>query len=358
MTKSPLTFALVGGAWRAEFFLRIAREMPGRFRVAGCYSKTTATRAKIAQEWNISAYESLDELAAAKPDFVVLSVPRAISPCLILELTARGLPVLAETPPADQLADMIHLWEKLPQDARVQVAEQYPFQPLHAARLALACSGKLGKITQAQVSAAHGYHGVVLIRKFLGVLFEPAVIEAYEFKSPIVQGRGREPGPKEEKVVDSGQVIARLQFSDKLGIYDFTGDQYFSWIRSQRLLVRGEKGEINNLEASYLADFKTPINLRFERRDAGQHGNLEGLHHKGYLAGDRWIYQNPFIPARLADDEIAIATCLESMGHYLETGQGFYGLAEACQDHYLALLIDQAVKSARPVTSEAQVWNK
>jgi hypothetical protein len=36
-----------------------------------------------------------------------------------------------------------------------------------------------------------------------------------------------------------------------------------------------------------------------------------------------------FAPARLSDDEIAIATCLESMARYLETGNSFYGLAEA-----------------------------
>jgi len=151
-------------------------------------------------------------------------------------------------------------------------------------------------------------------------------------------------------------VIARLQFGDKLGVYDFTGDQYFSWVRSQRLLVRGEKGEINNLDLSYLADFKTPIHTRFERRDAGQHGNLEGYHHKGYLAGDQWLYQNPYVPARLMDDEIAIAACLESMGHYVETGEDFYSLAEACHDHYLGLVIQEAVKTGKGIRTQEQVW--
>ena len=251
---------------------------------------------------------------------------------------------------------MERLWQKLPKNARVQIAEQYPLQPLHAARLAFVASGKLGKVTEAQVSVAHGYHGTVLIRRFLGVGFEPAVIEAYDFLSSISAGRGREPGPTEEKIVPSGQVIARLQFGDKLGIYDFTGDQYFSWIRSQRLLVRGKKGEINNLDASYLSDFKTPIHVRFERQDAGQHGNLEGYHHKGYLAGEQWLYRNPHVPARLADDEIVVASCLEGMAHYLETGEDFYSLAEACQDNYLALLIDEAVKTGQPVSTARQSW--
>jgi hypothetical protein len=33
------------------------------------------------------------------------------------------------------------------------------------------------------------------------------------------------------------------------------------------------------------------------------------------LAGEEWIYKNPFIPGRLTDDEIAIATCLKKMGN-------------------------------------------
>ena len=39
----------------------------------------------------------------------------------------------------------------------------------HQAQFAVAQSGRLGLITQAQVSAAHGYHGISVIRRFLGV---------------------------------------------------------------------------------------------------------------------------------------------------------------------------------------------
>ena len=57
------------------------------------------------------------------------------------------------------------------------------------------------------------------------------------------------------------------------------------------------------------------------------------------------------MPARLSDDEIAIATCLESMKRYLETGKSFYSLAEASQDHYLSLMIEEAARSGRTLES-------
>jgi hypothetical protein len=330
--------------------------LPERFQVAGCFARSEATRTRIKGVWNIPVFDTMDGLLNERPEFVVTSVPWAVSGPLLVELAAQNMPVLAETPPASDLEALIHLWRNLPAHARVQVAEQYAFQPLHAARLAFVRAGKLGQISQAQVSIAHGYHGISLIRKFLAVAFENAVIQAFAFKSPLMGGPSRSGAPTEEKTIESLQTIAHLQFGNKLAVFDFTGDQYFSWVRSKRLLVRGERGEINNLEASYLHDFRTPVRVRFERNDAGQGGNLEGYYHNGYYAGGENWYQNPFLPGRLSDDEIAIATCLDSMRAYLETGESFYGLAEASQDHYLSLLLDEAVKTGKTMESSSQIW--
>ena len=284
-------------------------------------------------------------------------MPWAASAPVILELVSHDVAVLAETPPAEDLDALTKLWKELPGNARVQVAEQYQFQPCHAARLALTRSGLLGEISETQISVAHGYHGVSLIRKFLNIGSESASIHALEFKSPIVAGSNRAGPPLEERKILTTQTIASLEFEGKLAVFDFVEDQYFSWIRSHRVLVRGDRGEINNLDVRYLIDFATPIEMQLKRIDAGQTGNLEGYHHKGYIAGGAWWYRNSFAPARLSDDEIAIATCLESMARYLETGNSFYGLAEASQDHYLGILIDRAAKTGNPFESSNQVWH-
>ena len=91
-------------------------------------------------------------------------------------------------------------------------------------------------------------------------------------------------------------------------------------------------------------------------RNAGENGNLEGYYLKGILGGNAWIYQNPFVPGRLSDDEIAIASCLEHMAHYVEGGPEFYSLAEASQDHYLSMMIDQAATTGEPVSTFLQPW--
>jgi predicted dehydrogenase len=353
MTSTP--FAIIGGGWRAECFLRVAAALPGAFRVTGLFTRGEARRAVLASEFGVAAPASLDELFRSGPAFVVVATPWAVTPELLRDLTERGIPALAETPPAPDVAGLRAL-APLASAGRIQVAEQYRFQPLHAARLAVAASGRLGRISQARVSAAHGYHGVDLIRRFLELDAEPLTISAHRFISPIVAGPDRGGPPPEERIVESEQVVAFLDAGDRLGVFDFTEDQYFSWIRATRVLVRGDRGELDDRRARWLLDHRTPVVVDLMRHDAGHDGNLEGFHHVGYTLGDEWVYRNPVVPARLSDDEIAVATCLARMGAWLEGGPDVCSLADAAQDHYLGLCIGEAVRTGQPVRTDGHVW--
>ncbi|BDI28029.1 hypothetical protein CCAX7_000800 [Capsulimonas corticalis] len=352
---NPIEFAIVGAGWRAEFYLRIAREMPERFRVSGVLARSEAKAQKVREEWGVPVVADLDSLLRDKPLFAVASVPWDVNPGVLTELARRGTPALSETPPAPDLAGLIALAGQL-RESRTQVAEQYQFQPWNAAVLSVIDSGKLGAVTQAQVSVAHGYHGISLLRKALGVGFENAAIRALAFTSPLTGGPDRSGPPTQESIGPSHQTHATLEFEGKLGVFDFCDDQYFSWVRSRRLLVRGERGEINNGDVRFLQDFQTPIHAALTRVDAGQDGNLEGYFHQGILCGSEWVYRNPFAPGRLADDEIAIAACLQKMADYAEGGPSFYGLAEASQDHYLSMEIQRAAASRETVTTVRQSW--
>ncbi|MGO4181358.1 Gfo/Idh/MocA family protein [Paenibacillus sp. TAF43_2] len=356
---SIISFGIVGGGWRAEFYIRIAKALPEKFNIHTILVRDEEKGRLLEAKWGIRTVRNMDQFTAESKQFsfAVVSVPRTAAPAIIQELAERQIPVLAETPPAADLEALTDLYQSLPKDAMVQVAEQYLFQPMHAARIQIARSGKLGEVSQAQVSAAHDYHGISLIRQLLGVGFEHASIIGQTFESQIMQGPSRQGDPLEERMVQSVQRIATLRFGDKLAVYDFTGDQYFSWIRRSRMLVRGSKGELVDSEVSYLKDYATPIHTELRRVDTGQHGNLEGYYHRGVIADGEWLYQNPVAPARLSDDEIAIATCLLRMG-LLASGKGasFYSLAEAAQDHYLALLMGEAMASGQTVHTEKQVW--
>jgi len=351
-----IRFGMIGTGWRTEFFLRIVRERPDLFACVGVVTRDVAARSAWAAGFGVALFGTLDELLAHKPLFVVTSVTWDANPGAITELARRGIPILSETPPAASIETMSELYGLVESGAKIAVAEQFHLQPHHAARIAFAHSGKMGRIVEAQVAVCHGYHATSLIRRLLGVMVEDVTVSAKKFVSPVIKGRGRDGQPDSESIIESTQVIATLDFGDRLGVFDFTDVQYFSAIRGQRVLVRGERGEIINDTAVYMQDYLTPISLTFKRSNAGENGNHEGLHLRGILAGDSWIYTNPFIPGRLSDEEIAIASCLVKMAEYADGAPAFYPLAEACQDRYLDILIWESVEKGHPVTSTRQNW--
>jgi hypothetical protein len=353
-----IAFGIVGSGWRAEFYLRIAAACPDRFDVVGVVARRKERGAELERAFGVRTFRSLDAmLEATSPTFVVTSVSWPANPVFVRDLVAKGVPVLSETPPAPDLDGMQSLYADVQAGGGVvQVAEQFHLQPHHAARLAFASGGKIGRVSQAQVSVSHGYHGVSLMRRLLGIGYENATIRARSFEEPGIAGASRDAPPTEEKVSTSRQQIAWCDFGDRLGVFDFTSDQYFSYIRGQRLLVRGERGEIIDHAAVWLSDPASPVRVQFTRHDAGANGNLEGYYHKGIQAGDEWLYTNPLAPGRLSDEEIAIGSCLLRMDVCARTGEEFYPLAEACQDHYLSLMIAQAISTGDAVTTETQPW--
>jgi predicted dehydrogenase len=302
-------------------------------------------------------FSSVGDLLKEAPDFVITAVPWHQNLPLIEELSNRGIAVLSETPVAPGLEDLRRVYALSSQGARIQVAEQYLFQPMHAARLRLISDGRLGNISQADVSVSHGYHGISMIRNFLQTGLALPRITARSFASTIVAGPGREGPPYEHKTVASSRTIAQLDYGDRLGIYDFSGDQYFSWIRSQHLRVRGEAGEINQREVRILQDFRTCLQFDLVRRDTGHNGNLEGYYHEAVLGGGEVLYRNPFPGPRWSDDEIAVATCLAKMGLFAAGGEQFYTVAEAAQDRYLDILIEEAVRTGTTVEAQPQPWS-
>lgn len=355
--KEKIKFAVIGTGWRTEFYLRIAALLPDLFAVSGVVSRSEEKRKEFGVKWHVDMFASIEDLLSKNgADFTVVSVEKNAAPGVIADLAKKAFPVLAETPPANSLDDLSLLWKSLPAEYKIQVAEQYHLQPMNAARIALAHSSLIGVPDHALISVTQNYHAMSLMRRYLSIGYEDAVIRAFQTMTPAVEGFGRKGLPDKENILMRDHTIAIFDFDGKTGIYDFERDQHRSWARSQRILVRGERGEISNHEVRYLKDFETPIELTLKRINAGEEENLEGYFCKGILSGNDWVYMNPFAPARLADDEIAIASCLVKMKEYIETGVEFYTLAEAMQDQYLSLMMETAVEKREPVYTTRQPW--
>jgi predicted dehydrogenase len=132
-------------------FLKVANEL-GTIRCGGVVVRTP-------RPFDVPTFASLDAcLHEIQVDFVLVTTPRTVTPRFIADAVDRGLPVLAETPPAADLDSLRALWSAVGESGLVQVAEQYLMMPSHAARAALVTSGAIGTPTQVQVSSTQQYH--------------------------------------------------------------------------------------------------------------------------------------------------------------------------------------------------------
>ena len=55
---SPVNFGIIGGGWRSLFFLRIAAELPERFRVGGMLVRDPDKGRALEQKWGVPAVTS------------------------------------------------------------------------------------------------------------------------------------------------------------------------------------------------------------------------------------------------------------------------------------------------------------
>jgi predicted dehydrogenase len=358
VTSKPNRFGVVGVGWRAQYYLRLAALLPDRLEVVGIVRRDQERARKSATRWGAPAYASLAEMVASRhPDFIVGAVPWDATPGVVQAAVDLGLPILCETPPAPDLDGLRSLWQSVGASGLVQVAEQYPLLPSHASRLALARSGAIGQVTSVQVSSTHMYHAVALMRAFLGAGFGPATASARTFVAPLLNPLVKDAWTDDDQLHDSKTIIATIDFGGSMGLYDFTDNQWHNQLRSRRIVIRGSMGEIVNDEVVRLVGPRTIVRSPLVRRQTGYDLDLDAYDTDHISLGDTILYRNPFPTLRFNDEEIAISTMLLAMAAWVRgEGEPPYPLAAGCQDHMVALAVEESAVSGEPVTTFVEAW--
>lgn len=354
-----MKYIIIGYGWRADFYYRIAKLLPDHFTISAGVLRTNERAKQVAKKEMVFTTTNLTEALDTKPDFAVLCVPRTIVKDYLIQLIKKGIPVLCETPPGKDLEELKELWNEVQiYKGHVQVAEQYFLQPYYASILKIIEAGYLGDISSVMLSALHGYHAISIFRKLLGIGYENCTIQGQRFWSEVIATNGRDGFDESGTITKEARDWASLQFENgKIALFDFEGEQYFSQIRTRRWNIRGIRGEINDMTVRFLNILNEPIEQNIIRTDIGINNNSEWAH-KGMMFLDKLIYKNPFYPARMNDDELAIASCLCAMKEYVENGTDFYPLREALQDTYLSFAMEQSIESGNIIKTETQPWAK
>jgi predicted dehydrogenase len=358
--SSPLRFGVVGSGWRAEFFVRMARLLPDRFTVTGVVARSAERGAEVERIWGVPTVRTVGDLLAesARPELVVVAVPRTATPDVIRELVAARLPVLAETPPASDVDAMRALWSEVGSSGLVQVAEHSPFLPAHAARIAAVERGVVGQPTSVHFSSNHLYHAVAMIRRLLGAGLGEATVHASTFTAPLLDPVARDGWTGATEAVPASTILATLDFGDgRSGLYDFTDNQWHNPLRTNRIIVRGSTGELVGDRFTRFTGPRTIVESELVRRQLGIEQNFDGFDLEHISLDGEVLYRNAFAGARLADEDLAVAGLLAATAAWVhDDGPPPYPLAEGSQDHLLGIAIEEAAASGETVHIAREAW--
>ena len=353
-------FGIVGSGWRTGFFRKLASLLPEELELTGVAVRRAERAEELRAAWQVPAFLSpLDLLRGARPDFVITSVPWSANPAIVGDLVNAGARVLSETPPAPAAEQLRVLWSEVGARGTVQVAEQNPLLPGHAARAELIRRGVIGQATNVQVSSTHTYHAIALMRSLLGVdEAQPVRVSATLVHAPLVDPLDRAGWTGVTTAKDATTTFATFDFGDgRSGLYDFTTNQWHNQLRHRRIVIRGSHGEISDDDVVYARDQRTIIRSPLVRQQLGYDLNLDGYDTELIAFQGEPVWRNPFLGHRLMEEEIAVGQLLLATARWAtDRGPGPYPLARACQDHLLGLAIDASLASAAPVTTAVEQW--
>ncbi|MEU6191009.1 Gfo/Idh/MocA family oxidoreductase [Nocardia sp. NPDC047038] len=322
--------------------------LPG-IRPAGIYGRDRQRSAEAATALGAVAYPDFDALLEDPGvDAVIACVTWSQNPELYRRLAAWDRPVLLETPlSADptEAADVASAL--LGRSSYTDVAEQYHRRPIETIKRDLINRGVFGDVQTAYSDGVgHEYHGVSLLRSYLGQPAAPRRVLAAQRDLPMadhITHRG---------VFFAGERIqhAVIEFdNDTLATYHWSWLNYESPIRARRHAgFTGTRGAAWGEEMVALTDPDNPHarHYRVQRRTRVLHG-VEVLAEIAVLADETCItkWHNPYPLLPLDEERITAAAFLTNLAASVTdpTIAPLYPLTEAAADHATVAAMYQAM---------------
>jgi predicted dehydrogenase len=371
--RDPLRVAIIGTARRSDYLYGpIIKALPQEVELVGVWGRREEPAQHLGESLGAPWYTDLARLVReTAPQLGIVSVAYAANGQVGLMAVEHGLHVLLETPIAHDLGEADAIIAAARQRGlKIEVAEQFHRRPLEQIKLALIASGLFGRVyTSFNDFAGHGYHGVSVMRSYLGFDATPTqvtgAVRAYALAphwSRIHDTRDARTETQEHGLVD---------FADgRLGIFHWTNVAYDSplrWWRSSRFLAERGMGvtvgvgldveeRLSLLAPGDEAPSFITVERRWERNDGG--ALVAMVAHTGDPAQPIVTWENPFRPVTQGhgmqwhDDEIGVAGCLLSLVDAVRTGgEPTYGPYQARLDQEIILAIRRSSEEGgRPVT--------
>lgn len=372
-TKQPLRVAIIGTARRSDYLYGpLLKALSDEVQLVSVWGRSSESTRRLGESLQTPWYTNLDQLVReTAPQIGIVSVNYGANGVVGLMAVEAGLNVLLETPIAHKLseADAI-IAAASKRGLKIEVSEQFHRRPLEQIKLKLIDSGIFGRVyTSYNDFAGHGYHGVSVMRSYLGFDAKPTqvsgAVRQYEMASQWSR-LGNVTGPRTET-----QEHAIVEFEGgQLGFIHWTDVGYDSplrWWRSSRFMA--EKGigitvgvglDVQERLSLITPDSEAPhfitLERRWERVDGG--ALIAMVAHTGDPQHPTVTWECPFRPAyqghgqQWHDDEIGVAGCILSLVNAVRNGSApTYGPYQARLDQEITLAYRMSsMQGGQPVT--------
>ena len=363
--KEAVRVAIIGTAARSSYLYGPLLKTLKEVSLVSVWGRSEGSARRLGERLGVPWYTDLTRLIReTSPQLGVVSVAYSANGEVGLMAVEAGLHALLETPIAHDLGEADAIIKAADErNVKVEVAEQFHRRPLEQVKLELVRSGLFGRVhTSFNDFAGHGYHGVSVLRSYLGFDAMPVQV--------IGQVREYDLAPYYSRLADKTEARTETQEhgfisfeGGQLGIFHWTDVGYdapLRWWRSSRFLAEKGMGitvgvgleveeKLSLLAPGGEAPYFITLERRFERVDGGA---LEAMvAHTGDPERPTVRWDNPFRAAAKGhgvqwhDDEIGVAGCIMSLVQAVRTDtEPSYGVHQARLDQEIILALRASSK--------------
>jgi len=370
--RQPIRVAIIGTAKRSSYLYGpLLKALPEEVELVSIWGRSLDPARRLGESLGVPWYTDLARLVQeTAPQIGIVCVAYDANGQVGLMAVEHGLHVLLETPIAHKLseADAI-IAAAARRGVKIEVAEQFHRRPLEQIKLKLIESGLFGRVhTSFNDFAGHGYHGVSVMRSYLGFDAIPTQVIGTVRRYDLVPHWARLEGNRGPRVETQEHGI--MDFAGgQVGIFHWTDVGYDSplrWWRSSRFLAEAGMGVtvgvgleaqewLTLLAAGGEAPRFITLERRWERVDGG--ALVAMVAHTGDRDRPIVRWDNPFRPAEQGhgvqwhDDEVGVAGCLMSLIDAVRNDiEPTYGPVQARLDQEIILAMRQSsLEGGHPV---------
>ena len=341
--------AVVGTSKRSDYlYAPLLTTLADEVDLVGVWGRSEAKAKALGEKLHVPWFTNLERLRdEARPQAAVVAVAYGANGEVGRRVVQLGLHALLETPIAHDLAEADGIIEVArTNDLKVEVAEQYYRRPMERLKRALIEAGIFGRVVVAYNDfMGHGYHGVSLIRSYLGFdtpIVSVSGVTAQFTVAPNYALIGKTLGPRKEQWEQ-----AVLRFADgRIGFFNWSSIAYDSglrWLRSTKFFA--ERGmAVGDRLTLLTADGKDPRPIDIERRFHNV-GGMETLSEVIAHTKPEIVWRNPFRAFYMDDEMIAVADCMMSLVRAIrEDRSPEYGPEQARRDQEVALAMHESAR--------------